>query len=152
MRIITPGEQRQRLVSGLSALLRIDTKLFVLVMIVTIIGLITIYSNSGGDTGLVVKQIVRILIGMTVMVFLTQIHPDTFRLFAPILYSLTILLLILVVFFGVGKTAGRWLDLYIIRFQPSELMKIFVPLILAWYYSDKPLPPKFIYLVSVITL
>ena len=145
--IITPSEQRQRLISGFSALLRVDTKLFVLVMIVTIIGLITIYSNSGGDTDLVFKQIVRILIGITVMVFLTQIHPDTFRLFAPILYILTILLLILVVFFGVGKSAGRWLDLYIIRFQPSELMKIFVPLMLAWYYSDKPLPPRFIYLV-----
>ena len=147
MRVITPSEQKQRLISGFSTLFRVDTKLFVLVMIVTIIGLITIYSNTGGDSTLVIKQIIRIMIGLAAMVFLAQILPDTFRLFAPILYTLTLFLLILVIFFGVGKTAGRWLDLYVIRFQPSELMKIFVPLMLAWYYSDKPLPPRFIYLV-----
>ena len=106
MRVITPSEQKQRLISGFSTLFRVDTKLFVLVMIVTIIGLITIYSNTGGDSTLVIKQIIRIMIGLAVMVFLAQIHPDTFRLFAPILYTLTLFLLILVIFFGVGKTPG----------------------------------------------
>ncbi len=147
MNILTPSENRQRVISGLSALLRVDTKLFVLVMMVTIVGLFTIYSNTGGDYDLVFKQMLRISIGIVAMVLLTQIHPDTFRVFAPILYLFTIFLLVLVIFFGVGKSADRWLDLFIIRFQPSELMKIFVPLMLAWYYSDKPLPPRFIYLL-----
>ena len=60
----------------------------------------------------------------------------------------------MVLFFGVGNTADRWLDLYFIRFQPSELMKIFVPLMVASYYSDKPLPPKFTYILvaSIVVL
>ena len=89
MRIITPSEDRRRWVSGFSELLRVDNKLFILVMIVTFIGLIIIYSNTGGDYSLVIKQIIRIMIGIAVMVFLAQIHPDTFRLFAPLLYFFT---------------------------------------------------------------
>ena len=70
------------------------------------------------------------------------------------LYFFTVILLIMVLFFGVGNTADRWLDLYFIRFQPSELMKIFVPLMVASYYSDKPLPPKFTYILvaSIVVL
>jgi rod shape determining protein RodA len=58
----------------------------------------------------------------------------------------------LVLFFGVGKSADRWLDLYFIRFQPSELMKIFIPLMLASYYSDKPLPPRIKYIFVAILI
>ena len=146
IRLSNPNDT-SRVVSGISNFLKIDTKLFVVVMIIVFVGVITIYSISYGDTSLVMKQIIRVLVGLTAMVFLAQIHPDTFRLFAPGLYYICLLLLILVLLFGVGKSADRWLDLYFIRFQPSELMKIFVPLMLASYYYDKPLPPRFKYLV-----
>ena len=86
------------------------------------------------------------------MIFIAQVHPDNLKLFAPILHFFTLVLLILVLFFGVGKSADRWLDLYVIRFQPSELMKIFVPLMLASYYSDKPLPPKVKYIFIAILI
>ena len=154
MNMITPNDGNRRMVSGLSNFFKIDAKLFSMIMAVTFLGLITIYSNSDGDYNLVIKQLVRIGIGITAMVLLAQIKPDTFRLFAPGLYFVTILLLVLVLFFGVGKSASRWLDFYFVRFQPSELMKIVVPLMLAWYYADKPLPPKFIYLIvaSIIIL
>ena len=137
---------------GLSSLFYIDVKLLIPIILITIIGLITIYSSSSGDISLVLKQFTRIVIGLIAMIFIAQVHPDNLRLFAPILYSLTLLLLFLVLFFGVGKTADRWLDLYFIRFQPSELMKIFVPLMLATYYADKPLPPRINYILIAILI
>ena len=93
------------------------------IIAVTLLGLLTIYSSSSGDMSLVIKQFTRIVIGIVTMIFIAQVHPDNLRLFAPPLYFFTLLLLILVLFFGVGNTADRWLDLYFIRFQPSELMK-----------------------------
>ena len=145
-------ETNRRRFSGISSLLYIDAKLFVPIVFITFLGLITIYSSSSGDIALVIKQFTRIVIGVVVMIFLAQINPDNLKLFAPVLYFTTILLLILVLLFGVGKSADRWLDLYFIRFQPSELMKIFVPLMLATYYADKPLPPRTKYIFIAIAI
>ncbi len=128
--------------SGLSSLFKVDLKLFVLVMLIVIIGLATLFSVSGGDVNLIIKQSIRIAVGLTAMIILAQIHPDNFRLFSPFLYFFGIILLVLTIFFGVGKSADRWLDFYILRFQPSELMKLFIPLMIASFYSDKALPPK----------
>ena len=128
--------------SGLSSLFKVDLKLFVLVTLIVIIGLATLFSVSGGDVNLIIKQLIRIAVGLTAMIILAQIHPDNFRLFSPLLYFFGIILLVLTIFFGVGKSADRWLDFYILRFQPSELMKLFVPLMIASFYSDKALPPK----------
>ena len=128
--------------SGLSSLFKVDLKLFVLVMLIVIIGLATLFSVSGGDINLIIKQLIRIAVGLTAMIILAQIHPDNFRLFSPFLYFFGIILLVLTIFFGVGKSADRWLDFYILRFQPSELMKLFIPLMIASFYSDKALPPK----------
>ena len=132
---------------GLSSIFKIDLKLFMIVMIIVSLGLITLYSVSSGDTTLIIKQTIRIIIGLVAMILLAQIHPDNFRLFSPILYFGGIFLLILTIFFGVGKSADRWLDFYFFRFQPSELMKIFVPLMIASFYGDKSLPPRFRHLV-----
>ena len=132
---------------GLSSIFKIDLKLFMIVMIIVSLGLITLYSVSSGDTTLIIKQTIRIIIGVVTMILLAQIHPDNFRLFSPILYFGGIFLLILTIFFGVGKSADRWLDFYFFRFQPSELMKIFVPLMIASFYGDKSLPPRFKHLV-----
>ena len=132
---------------GLSSIFKIDLKLFMIVMVIVALGLITLYSVSSGDTTLIIKQAIRIIIGLVAMILLAQIHPDNFRLFSPILYFGGIFLLILTIFFGVGKSADRWLDFYFFRFQPSELMKIFVPLMIASFYGDKSLPPRFKHLV-----
>ncbi len=133
--------------AGISSLFKIDLKLFAIISIIVFLGLITLFSVSGGDSTLIIKQSVRILIGLVAMILLAQIHPDNFRLFSPLLYFGGIFLLILTIFFGVGKSADRWLDFYFVRFQPSELMKIFVPLMIASFYADKSLPPKFKHLV-----
>ena len=133
--------------AGISSLFKIDLKLFAIISIIVFLGLITLFSVSGGDSTLIIKQSVRILIGLVAMILLAQIHPDNFRLFSPLLYFGGIFLLILTIFFGVGKSADRWLDFYFVRFQPSELMKIFVPLMIASFYADKSLPPKFKHLI-----
>ena len=138
--------------SGLSTLLYIDAKLVIPIIIITLIGLVTIFSSSSGDLNLVIKQLTRIVIGIITMVLIAQVNPDNLKLFAPILYLFTILLLALVLLFGVGNSADRWLDLYFIRFQPSELMKILVPLMLATFYADKPLPPKTSYIFIAILI
>ena len=138
--------------SGLSALLYIDAKLVIPIMIITLIGLVTIFSSSSGDLNLVLKQLTRIMIGIITMILIAQVNPDNLKLFATILYLFTVFLLALVLLFGVGNTADRWLDLYIIRFQPSELMKILVPLMLATFYADKPLPPKVTYILIAILI
>ncbi len=139
---------------GISSILRIDAKIFIAILLITFLGLLTIYSSSSGDLSLVIKQATRIVIGIVTMIFIAQVHPDNLRLFAPFLYFVTFVLLVVVLFFGVGNTADRWLDLYLFRFQPSELMKVFVPLMVAYYYSNKPLPPKSAYLLiaSLIVL
>ena len=72
--------------SGISSLLKIDLKLFMIVMTIVFLGLITLYSVSSGDNSLVFKQLVRIAVGLVAMVLLAQIHPDNFRLFSPFLY------------------------------------------------------------------
>ena len=137
---------------GVSSLLKIDLKLFMIVMIIVILGLVTLFSVSGADSNLILKQLVRVFVGLVAMILLAQIHPDNFRLFSPILYLLGIILLILTIFFGVGKSADRWLDFYFVRFQPSELMKIFVPLMIASFYSDKALPPKLKNLIIAVLI
>ena len=83
---------------GLSSLFKIDLKLFVLVMIIVILGLATLFSVSGGDTTLILKQLIRIFVGLVAMIMLAQIHPDNFRLFSPFLYTFGITLLILTIF------------------------------------------------------
>ena len=74
---------------GLSALLYIDAKLVIPIIIITLIGLVTIFSSSSGDINLVLKQLTRIIIGIITMVFIAQVNPDNLRLFAPILYLFT---------------------------------------------------------------
>ena len=84
--------------AGISSLFKIDLKLFAIISIIVFLGLITLFSVSGGDSTLIIKQSVRILIGLVAMILLAQIHPDNFRLFSPLLYFGGIFLLILTIF------------------------------------------------------
>ena len=72
--------------SGISSILKIDLKLFAIVMIIVFLGMITLFSVSSGDSSLMLKQGIRILIGLVAMILLAQIHPDNFKLFSPVLY------------------------------------------------------------------
>ena len=78
------------------------------------------------------------------MIMLAQIPPRLIRSAAPWAYLLGLVLLLVVMFTGdVAMGAQRWLDLGVVRFQPSEIMKLAVPLACAWYLHERPLPPSF---------
>ncbi len=104
-------------------------------------GLVVLYGASGEDSGTVLRQAVRLAIGLTSMTVIACLSPHHFRVWAPAFYALGLALLVLVAFLGEGRGAQRWLDLGIIRFQPSEILKLSLPMMLAWYMHRSSLPP-----------
>ena len=133
--------------SSMAKLLRfvhIDPILLTGLLLLTAIGLGVLYSAGDSSIALVEKQLIRIGLAFIVMFLIAQIPSHILYLWTPWLFALGILLLILVGVAGdVGKGAQRWLDLYVIRFQPSEMMKLATPMMLAWYLSEKEIPPTF---------
>ena len=105
-------------------------------------GLLILYSAGGGNIALVYKQAVRLGVAFAVMLLLAQVHPRTLYRWSPYLYAGGILLLVAVLGLGdIGKGARRWLDLGFVRFQPSEFVKIFTPMLVARFLAQHPLPP-----------
>jgi len=111
-------------------------------------GLIVLYSASGQNIDIVYSQATKLFIAILCMILVAQVPPANLNRLSLLLYLFGIILLLLVAAFGdVGKGAQRWLDLKILRFQPSELMKIAVPIIVSSYLSSRFLPPKFLRVV-----
>ncbi len=128
---------------NLLAGLHIDLPLLTSLVLLAICGLVVLYSASDQDMGLVQRQSIRLGVGFLAMVLLAQIHPDHFRRWSPLLYLLSILLLLLVFVVGEeGKGAKRWLNLGLVHFQPSEMFKLTLPMMIAWFLADKRLPPS----------
>ena len=122
---------------------KIDTPLLILIILLSSLGLLILYSSSGGSLNLVYRQLAHLGLATSVMLVIAQIPPIIMLRSAPILMILGIFLLISVLFFGSsGGGAQRWLDLGLVRFQPSELMKIIVPMTIAAILSEKTLPPR----------
>ena len=114
----------------------VDRYLLALVAILLVIGLMTLYSASGGDASRVAAQLVNISVALAAMWIAANVPLHYLSRLALPLYVLGLVLLILVALFGdIVNGARRWLDLGVTRVQPSELMKIAVPLMLAWYFD-----------------
>jgi rod shape determining protein RodA len=125
-------------------ILHFDAALLFGLLAISALGLFVLYSSAGGDNQLVIRQIVRLGIAFGGMVVVAQLRPQWLQRWTPWLYGLGLTLLIAVLVVGdVGKGAQRWLDLGFVRFQPSEMMKLAVPMMVAWYLSDKRLPPAY---------
>jgi rod shape determining protein RodA len=123
--------------------LQLDGPLVVGLGLVCLYGLFVLYSASGQDWGTILRTLMRIGMGAVAMVALAQVRPQQLRAAAPFVYAFGIVLLLVVDAMGViGKGAQRWLDLGFVRFQPSELMKLAVPMLCAWYLHERPLPPS----------
>ena len=123
--------------------LRLDVLLLLPMLAIMTTGLFVLFSASDGDWDTVNRQIRNFLIGFAVLMVVAQIRPDTLKRWAPTLYLGALFLLLLVPFFGVGvKGAQRWLSLGFIRFQPSEIMKIAMPLMVAAWVVRYALPPR----------
>ena len=122
---------------------RIDTPLFFLIVAIASFGLLILYSSSGGSINPVYRQLTHLALATGVMLVVAQIPPLYLKRLAPILMIIGIFLLIMVLFFGsTGGGAQRWLDLGIVKFQPSELMKVIVPISIASILSERTLPPR----------
>jgi rod shape determining protein RodA len=121
--------------------LHIDLPLFFLLLLLIGTGLIILYSASNQNISMLFRQSMRLLLALTVMVFFAFIPPHKYKIWTPWIYGLGLALLVAVMIMGkIGKGAQRWLDLGFFRFQPSEIMKLAVPMMAAWYVDRHALP------------
>ena len=118
------------------------------------IGLTVLYSAVHQDLSVIENQSAKLFVGFVAMTFAAWLHPGVYRRLAPLLYAIGLISLVAVFLFGTtAKGSQRWLDLPLIpRFQPSELMKVTVPLTVAWFLHDRPLPPRAIEVVIALLL
>jgi len=120
---------------------QLDLPLLVALLLLMGFGLLVLYSASGQEMPVVYRQAIHIAVGLAVMLLLSQVPPHILRLWTPWLYGLGVVLLLATWFFGVGRSTDRWLDLGLFRFQPSEIMKLGIPMMVAWYLHPRRLPP-----------
>jgi len=120
----------------------IDGPLLGGLILICALGLVVLYSAIGEDMRLWLNQVVRLSIALVAMFIVAQMPPNFLRRWTPWGYFAGLVLLVLVLTMGeVGQGARRWLDLGI-RFQPSEFMKLAVPMMAAWYLHDRQIPPR----------
>ena len=131
----------KRLLPNWLGLPRLDPVLLVLLLLIIGFGLMVLYSASGQDMDMVYRQAIRLGVGLFVMLVISQVPPHILRIWTPWLYGIGVIMLLATWFLGVGRGTQRWLDLGVVRFQPSELMKLAVPMMVAWYLHPKVLPP-----------
>ena len=102
---------------------------------------------------MLLRQGVRFLVALAAFVVVAQIPPRILRLWTPRIFFFSVALLVLVILTGVvGQGAQRWLNVGIVSFQPSELLKLAVPMMVAWFMHERRLPPTFTQLMVVILI
>ena len=138
-------ERKAAPLGGMSRLLRklhIDGALLGGLLLICGFGLVVLYSAVGERPDLLMQQFIRLGIALAAMLIVAQLPPDLMRRWTPWAYLVGLGLLSLVLIGGdIGQGAQRWLDIGI-RFQPSEVMKLAVPMMAAWYLHDRQLPPN----------
>ena len=113
------------------------------------LAMVVLYSASGQEVDVLVRQILRLGLASGIMFALAQVHPRYFHFVSPALYLFATLLLAGVLVMGsISMGAQRWLDLGLFRFQPSELCKLSMPMMIAWYLSHTSPPPRFRHLLT----
>lgn len=128
--------------------LHLDRPLFYALVILSTIGLAVVYSAGGENGDMVMRHGLRLILGFSVMIALAQVHPKTIARWSPWLFAAGFLLLVAVLAAGtVSNGARRWLGFGAVRFQPSEIMKLALPMMLAWYLAKDSLPVKFRHLL-----
>ena len=128
--------------------LRMDGPLVTGLALTAAYGLVVLDSASAESLPVVLRTGMRLVFGTAVMLALARVSPNFLRRTAPWLYFIGVGLLLVVAVAGhVRLGAQRWLNLGIVRFQPSELMKLAVPMMCAWYLHERPLPPRWLTLL-----
>lgn len=129
---------------GLEERLHLDFPIIFLTLTICGYGLVVLYSAVDQQSGPVISQSIKICVALTAMVVMAQISPVFYMRLAPWLYGFGVLLLIVVLLVGYEVNGSRrWIRIPgVFNFQPSELMKLVLPMILAWYFNDRQLPPR----------
>jgi rod shape determining protein RodA len=123
--------------------LKLDGPLLIGLGLITLYGFVILYSASGQSWNRVGDAAIRAALGGFAMCALAQVKPAFLRRLSLPLWILGVVLLVVVDITGhIGKGAQRWLDLGLIRFQPSEIMKLAVPMTCAWWLHERALPPS----------
>jgi rod shape determining protein RodA len=123
--------------------LKLDGPLLIGLALLAAYGLVILYSASGQSLGTVLRQVAHLAMGTVAMLVLAQVNPNFLRRSSPWLYVFGVVLLLVVAAIGIiGKGAQRWLSVGVLRFQPSEIMKLAVPMMCAWWLHERPLPPS----------
>jgi rod shape determining protein RodA len=141
---LEPNKPIKKWIQNFWQQIHIDLLLLVGICFLTIFGLIILYSASDQNFIQMLKQILRLLLAFIVMFIFAQIPPHKYQKLTPWIFGICLSLLFFVLTIGaISKGAQRWLNLGLFRFQPSEIMKLAVPMMLAWYLKNKKLPPNF---------
>ena len=123
--------------------LHIDLPLLLGLLVLCGVGIVILFSASGQDYGVIYAQLLKLVAAFTIMILVAQLSPAQLERWSLGIYIIGIILLVLVLYAGAtGKGAQRWLNIAGFSFQPSEIMKLAVPMVIAWYFSEKSLPPS----------
>ena len=120
----------------------LDFWLMLPLLALMVIGLAVLHSAGGQDMHLVYAQGARFAVGLAALWLLSRLAPMRLRGIAPVLFGLSLVPLLLVLPFGTGEHGRHWLNLGLFYFQPSELLKLTLPMVLAWYLNSQRLPPR----------
>ena len=133
--------------------LHIDLPLLLGIAILMTLGLFVVYSAGGQSEALVTRQAIRLGVAFVVMFVVAQIPPSVYQKWAVPVFFIGLAMLVAVLLVGtVGKGAQRWLNLGFMQFQPSEVMKLVVPIMIAWFISQHELPAKIPQIVIAFVL
>ncbi len=134
-------------------ILHLDWPLLLALLILLGASLAILYSASGESLDSLTRQGTRIGLSLVVMMVLAQLPPGFYSRWAPPVFILGVIMLMLVLLVGdIGKGAQRWLELGSFRFQPSEIMKLVMPMTIAAYISRYPLPPSLLHVFIALGL
>jgi rod shape determining protein RodA len=137
------NSQRKHQRKSIWQFLHLDPQLLIALLLIITFGLIVLTSASNDSHAMIYAQGSRFVLAVVFMFVAAQIPPAQYRIWIPWIYAIGIVLLIVVLVIGhTGKGAQRWLGAGMFRFQPSELMKIAVPMMVAWFLGEKELPPR----------
>ncbi len=133
--------------------LHIDLPLLFGLLAVSGVAFVVLYSAGGQKIEMVLRQAGRLGLAMGIMLAIAQIHPRYLRLYGPVFYLVGVLLLAAVPVVGEASLgATRWLNFGVVRFQPSEMLKLSMPMMIAWFLASQPMPPALRHVLAAGTL
>ena len=142
---------RSQTVSRAEVIFPVDMPLLTAILMLLSLSLVVVYSASGENTALLVRQLARIGFALVLMLVFSRLSPMTLKRWSPIVYGVGLMLLFVVLAYGIiGKGAQRWIDIGFFRFQPSEIMKLAVPMMMAWVITQPSLPARFPYFTACV--